>query len=57
MPAACFPPVHFAGQTFLASQAYDLDAFQAVGLAIHATNATRAIDAMFIRQGMPWPTR
>jgi len=43
-----FPPVHFAGQTFLPSQANNLYAFPAVGLAIHATNATRVTDAMFI---------
>ena len=43
-----FPPVHFAGQTFLPSQANNLYIFPAVGLAIHATNATRVTDEMFI---------
>jgi malate dehydrogenase (oxaloacetate-decarboxylating)(NADP+) len=43
-----FPPVHFAGQTFLPSQANNLYIFPAVGLAIHATNATRVTDKMFI---------
>ncbi|MBV8335123.1 MAG: NAD-dependent malic enzyme [Alphaproteobacteria bacterium] len=43
-----FPPVHFAGQTFLPSQANNLYIFPAVGLAIHVTNATRVTDKMFI---------
>jgi malate dehydrogenase (oxaloacetate-decarboxylating)(NADP+) len=43
-----FPPVHFAGQTFLPSQANNLYIFPAVGLAIHVTNATRVTDQMFI---------
>src|SRR5580693_8749495 len=43
-----FPPVHFAGDTFLPSQANNLYIFPAVGLAIHATNATRVTDKMFI---------
>jgi malate dehydrogenase (oxaloacetate-decarboxylating)(NADP+) len=43
-----FPPVHLAGQTFLPSQANNLYVFPAVGLAIHATNATRVTDQMFI---------
>jgi malate dehydrogenase (oxaloacetate-decarboxylating)(NADP+) len=43
-----FPPVHLAGQTFLPSQANNLYIFPAVGLAIHATNATRVTDQMFI---------
>jgi len=43
-----FPAVHLGGQTFLPSQANNLYVFPAVGLAIHATNATRVTDAMFI---------
>jgi len=43
-----FPPVHRDGQTFLPSQANNLYIFPAVGLAIHATNATRITDQMFI---------
>ena len=43
-----FPPVHLDGQTFLPSQANNLYIFPAVGLAIHATNATRVTDQMFI---------
>src|SRR5262249_5643048 len=43
-----FPAVHLAGQTFLPSQANNLYIFPAVGLAIHATNATRVTDQMFI---------
>src|SRR5215831_14319730 len=43
-----FPPVHRDGQTFLPSQANNLYIFPAVGLAIHATNATRVTDQMFI---------
>ena len=43
-----FPPVHFAGRTFLPSQANNLYIFPAVGLAIHVTNATRVTDQMFI---------
>ena len=43
-----FPPVHLDGQTFLPSQANNLYIFAAVGLAIHATNATRVTDQMFI---------
>jgi malic enzyme len=49
MPAACnFPLVHLNGQTFLPSQANNLYAFPAVGLAIDATSATRITDEMFI---------
>jgi malate dehydrogenase (oxaloacetate-decarboxylating)(NADP+) len=43
-----FPPVHFAGQTFLPSQANNLYIFPAVGMAIYATNAKRVTDEMFI---------
>jgi malate dehydrogenase (oxaloacetate-decarboxylating)(NADP+) len=43
-----FPPVHFAGQTFLPSQANNLYIFPAVGMAIFATNAKRVTDDMFI---------
>jgi malate dehydrogenase (oxaloacetate-decarboxylating)(NADP+) len=43
-----FPPVHLAGQTFLPSQANNLYIFPAVGMAIHATNAKRVTDEMFI---------
>jgi malate dehydrogenase (oxaloacetate-decarboxylating)(NADP+) len=43
-----FPPVHFAGQTFLPSQTNNLYIFPAVGLAIYATNAKRVTDEMFI---------
>jgi malate dehydrogenase (oxaloacetate-decarboxylating)(NADP+) len=43
-----FPPVHFAGQTFLPSQANNLYIFPAVGMAIYATNARRVTDEMFI---------
>src|SRR5262249_59815357 len=43
-----FPPGHRNGQTFLPSQANNLYLFPAVGLAIHATNATRVTDQMFI---------
>jgi malate dehydrogenase (oxaloacetate-decarboxylating)(NADP+) len=43
-----FPPVHLDGQTFLPSQANNLYIFPAVGMAIHATNAKRATDEMFI---------
>ena len=43
-----FPPVHLAGQTFLPSQANNLYIFPAIGLAIHATNAKRVNDEMFI---------
>jgi malate dehydrogenase (oxaloacetate-decarboxylating)(NADP+) len=43
-----FPPVHLNGQTYLPSQANNLYIFPAVGLAIHATNAKRVTDEMFI---------
>jgi malate dehydrogenase (oxaloacetate-decarboxylating)(NADP+) len=43
-----FPPVHLDGQTLLPSQANNLYIFPAVGLAIHATNAKRVTDEMFI---------
>ena len=43
-----FPPVHLDGQTFLPSQANNLYVFPAVGMAIHATNAKRVTDEMFI---------
>jgi malate dehydrogenase (oxaloacetate-decarboxylating)(NADP+) len=43
-----FPPVHLGGQAFLPSQANNLYIFPAVGMAIYATNAKRATDAMFI---------
>lgn len=43
-----FPPVHFAGQTFLPSQANNLYIFPAVGMAIYATNTRRVTDQMFI---------
>jgi malate dehydrogenase (oxaloacetate-decarboxylating)(NADP+) len=43
-----FPPVHLSGQTYLPSQANNLYVFPAVGLAIHATNAKRVTDEMFI---------
>src|SRR6516225_4052787 len=43
-----FPPVHLGGQTFLPSQANNLYIFPAVGMAIHATNAKRVTDEMFI---------
>ena len=43
-----FPPVHLDGQTFLPSQANNLYIFPAVGMAIHATNAKRVTDDMFI---------
>ncbi len=38
-----FPPVHLDGQTFLPSQANNLYIFPAVGMAIYATNAKRAV--------------
>jgi malate dehydrogenase (oxaloacetate-decarboxylating)(NADP+) len=43
-----FPPVHFAGETYLPSQANNLYIFPAVGMAIYATNAQRVTDEMFI---------
>ena len=43
-----FPPVHFADQTFLPSQANNLYIFPAIGMAIYATNAKRVTDEMFI---------
>ena len=43
-----FPPVYLGGQTFLHSQAHNLDIFPAVGMAINATNAKRVTDEMFI---------
>jgi malate dehydrogenase (oxaloacetate-decarboxylating)(NADP+) len=43
-----FPPVHLGEQTYLPSQANNLYIFPAVGMAIHATNAKRVTDEMFI---------
>jgi malate dehydrogenase (oxaloacetate-decarboxylating)(NADP+) len=43
-----FPPVHLDGKTYLPSQANNLYIFPAVGMAIHATNATRITDEMFV---------
>jgi malate dehydrogenase (oxaloacetate-decarboxylating)(NADP+) len=43
-----FPPVQFAGKTYLPSQANNLYIFPAVGMAIYATNARRVTDEMFI---------
>jgi malate dehydrogenase (oxaloacetate-decarboxylating)(NADP+) len=43
-----FPSVHFAGQTYLPSQANNLYIFPAVGMAIYVTNAKRVTDEMFI---------
>ncbi|WP_281176034.1 NAD-dependent malic enzyme [Edaphobacter aggregans] len=43
-----FPPVQFADQTYLPSQANNLYIFPAVGMAIYATNAKRVTDEMFI---------
>jgi malate dehydrogenase (oxaloacetate-decarboxylating)(NADP+) len=43
-----FPPVQFAGKTYLPSQANNLYIFPAVGMAIYATNAKRVTDEMFI---------
>jgi malate dehydrogenase (oxaloacetate-decarboxylating)(NADP+) len=43
-----FPPVHFAGQTYLPSQTNNLYIFPAVGMAIYATHAKRVTDEMFI---------
>jgi malate dehydrogenase (oxaloacetate-decarboxylating)(NADP+) len=43
-----FPPVHFAGNTYVPSQANNLYVFPAVGMAIYATNAKRVTDEMFI---------
>jgi malate dehydrogenase (oxaloacetate-decarboxylating)(NADP+) len=43
-----FPAVHLDGQTFTPSQVNNLYIFPAVGLAIHATNAKRVTDEMFI---------
>jgi malate dehydrogenase (oxaloacetate-decarboxylating)(NADP+) len=43
-----FPPVHFAGQTLLPSQANNLYIFPAVSLAIYLTWPKRATDEMFI---------
>jgi malate dehydrogenase (oxaloacetate-decarboxylating)(NADP+) len=43
-----FPPVHLGGKTYLPSQANNLYIFPAVGMAIHATNAKRVTDEMFI---------
>ena len=41
-----FPPVYLGGQTFLPSQAHNLDIFPAVGIAIYATNSElRAVEA------------
>jgi len=47
-----FPPVHQDGQTFLPSQANNLYIFPAVGMAIHATNAKRVTDEMFIEAAL-----
>jgi malate dehydrogenase (oxaloacetate-decarboxylating)(NADP+) len=43
-----FPPVQYAGKTYLPSQANNLYIFPAVGMAIYATNARRVTDEMFI---------
>jgi malate dehydrogenase (oxaloacetate-decarboxylating)(NADP+) len=43
-----FPPVHLGGKTYLPSQANNLYIFPAVGMAVHATNAKRVTDEMFI---------
>jgi malate dehydrogenase (oxaloacetate-decarboxylating)(NADP+) len=43
-----FPPVHLGGKTYLPSQANNLYIFPAVGMAVHATNAKRITDEMFI---------
>lgn len=43
-----FPAVHFGGQTFTPSQVNNLYIFPAMGLAIHATNARRVTDELFI---------
>jgi malate dehydrogenase (oxaloacetate-decarboxylating)(NADP+) len=43
-----FPPVVYAGQTFLPGQANNFYIFPAIGMAIYATNAKRVTDEMFI---------
>jgi malate dehydrogenase (oxaloacetate-decarboxylating)(NADP+) len=43
-----FPPVVYAGQTFLPGQANNFYIFPAVGMAIYATKARRVTDEMFI---------
>ena len=43
-----FEPVHLDGKTYLPSQANNLYIFPAVGMAIHASNAKRVTDEMFI---------
>jgi malate dehydrogenase (oxaloacetate-decarboxylating)(NADP+) len=43
-----FPPVSYAGRTFLPGQANNFYIFPAVGMAIYATQPKRVTDAMFI---------
>lgn len=43
-----FPPVNFAGTTFLPGQANNFFIFPAIGMAIYATKASRVTDTMFI---------
>ncbi|HJZ93784.1 MAG TPA: NAD-dependent malic enzyme [Gemmataceae bacterium] len=43
-----FPPVSYGGRTFLPGQANNFYIFPAVGMAIHATQAKRVTDEMFI---------
>jgi len=43
-----FPPVQYAGDTFLPGQANNLYIFPAVAMAIYATQAKRVTDQMFI---------